>query len=99
MLFDKLPHKLVGTVIRDEEHSAEVHEVGAAVQTATNEHRDMKATEEKERGEMHRAARKLGLGLGKNETVSPEDMAIAIAAQKRREERAKLEMETTHDQN
>ena len=99
VLFDKLPHKLVGTVIRDEEHRAEVHEVGAAVQTATNEHRDMKVTEEKERGEMHLAARKLGLGVGKNDTVSPEDMAMAIAAQKRREERAKLEMETTHDQN
>jgi hypothetical protein len=81
-IFDRLPHKLVNTVTRDMEHGPEVHEVGAAIQRQTEEHREQKAAAEKTERRLASLAGTLGIAQG---IKNPER---AIAAAQRRQARA-----------
>ncbi|MCX6924214.1 MAG: hypothetical protein NT154_13530 [Verrucomicrobia bacterium] len=91
-IFDNLPHPLVSQIVRDTEHSAEVHEVGAEIQRQTDEHRGQRAVDEKDRRRLAALAGTLNIPQG---IKNPER---AIAAEQRRMKRAQ-EWFQNHDQN
>jgi hypothetical protein len=77
-IFDKLPHPLVSQIVRDTEHSGAVHAEGEAIARATEEHRNQKATAEKQERRLVSLAGALGVPQG------VKDRERAIAAAKRR---------------